>query len=272
MHPGSMGAAVGAQLRSRGIDVLWCPEGRSATSRRRADEAGLEGVPLDEAVGRADVVLSLCAPVGAEDVARRVAAVGLGEGTLFVEANAISPARAVSIAGFLPPGRVVDGAVVGSPPVDGKSPLLYLSGPEEAAERVAALFAGTSVDARVIGQDTGQASALKLIYSSYQKTSRVLAALAHGAADAHGVSGELLEIAGRRSSSHLVEPDYIPKTVARAWRWAPELADAAELLDAAGLPAGTIRAAADTLEHWASERDSALDVTEALRVLRVTGR
>ncbi|MGP4009196.1 DUF1932 domain-containing protein [Streptomyces sp. 4N124] len=44
----------------------------------------------------------------------------------------------------------------------------------------------------------------------------------------------------RRSEGRLAvaraETDYIPKTAARAWRWGPELEDAAALLADAGLP------------------------------------
>lgn len=120
-------------------------------------------------------------------------------------------------------------------------------------------------------REIGQASVLKLIYSAYQKTSRVLAALAYGAADAYGVTDELLDVAGRRTRSYLVETGYIPKTAARAWRWAPEVADAANLLTAVGLPADTVRAAAETLERWSPEAERPLDVTEALRALRDAG-
>ncbi|MFH8627552.1 DUF1932 domain-containing protein [Streptomyces vietnamensis] len=266
-----MGAAVGAQLRSRGIPVLWCPEGRSDATRRRADEADLEGVSLADGIRRADVVLSLCAPGGAEEVAELVAGNGLTEGAVFVEANPLAPGRMSAIAARMRPATVVDGAVVGSPPVGGKSPSLYLSGPGAAVERVAELFEGTDVEARAVGEELGQASVLKLIYSAYQKTSRLVAALAYGAADTYGVTDELLDIAGRRTRSYLVETGYLPKTADRAWRWAPDLADAADLLAEAGLPAGTVRAAAETLERWSPERDRPLDVAEALRSLRDAG-
>ncbi|MDX2564063.1 DUF1932 domain-containing protein [Streptomyces sp. TX20-6-3] len=271
LHPGSMGAAVGAQLRARGITVLWCPEGRSSATRRRADEAGLEGAPLGEALRRSDFVLSLCAPGAAEEVAERVMAHGLVEGAVFVEANPLAPERVAAVAARMRPTTVVDGAVVGSPPVGGKSPLLYLSGPSTAAGRVAGLFERTDVEARVVGEEVGQASVLKLIYSAYQKTSRVVAALAYGAADAYGVTDELLDVAGRRTRSYLVETEYIPKTAARAWRWAPDLADAADLLASVGLPADTVRAAAETLARWSPEGERPLDVTEALRTLRDAG-
>ncbi|WP_330174441.1 DUF1932 domain-containing protein [Streptomyces sp. NBC_01498] len=271
-HPGSMGSAFGAQLRSRGHIVLWCPDGRSDTTRRRAGHAGLEAEALAELVSRSDVLLSLCPPAAAEETAAQVAELGMASaGVIYVEANAVSPTRVQRIADRLAPMLVVDAAVVGSPPVGGKYPTLYLSGPGKQADRIAELFAGTDVRPHVLGDSIGKASALKLAYSSYQKVSRVLAAVAYGAADSYGVADELLEIAAKRTRSYLVETDYIPKTVARAWRWGPELEDAAALLSDVGLTDELMRAAAATLARWDGSRDARLGIAEALEALRVEG-
>ncbi|WP_155055693.1 NAD(P)-dependent oxidoreductase [Streptomyces blattellae] len=272
LHPGSMGSAFGAQLRARGHIVLWCPDGRSDTTRRRAERAGLEPEPLPELISRSDVLLSLCPPAAAEETAARVAALGMASaGTTYVEANAVSPSRVQHIADQLAPMPVIDAAVVGSPPVGGKSSTLYLSGPGKQADRIAELFAGTDVRPHVLGDSIGKASALKLAYSSYQKVSRVLAALAYGAAETYGVADELLAIAAKRTGSYLVETDYIPKTAARAWRWGPELEDAAALLADAGLPDSLMHAAAATLARWDDNRDERLDIAGALETLRAQG-
>ncbi|MFD8303230.1 DUF1932 domain-containing protein [Streptomyces sp. NPDC059690] len=272
LHPGSMGSAFGAQLRARGHVVLWCPDGRSDTTRRRADQAGLEPEVLPELVSRSDVLLSLCPPAAAEETAAQVAELGMaGAGTIYVEANAVAPSRVVSIASRLAPMPVIDAAVVGSPPVSGKSPTLYLSGADKPADRIVELFAGTDVRTHILGDTIGKASALKLAYSSYQKVSRVLAAVAYGAAESYGVADELLVIAAKRTRSYLVETDYIPKTAARAWRWGPELEDAAALLADVGLPDSLMHAAATTLARWDSNRDERLDIAEALEALRVEG-
>jgi 3-hydroxyisobutyrate dehydrogenase-like beta-hydroxyacid dehydrogenase len=272
LHPGSMGSAFGAQLRARGHLVLWCPDGRSDTTRRRAERAGLEPEALPELISRSDVLLSLCPPAAAEETAAQVAELGMAEaGTIYVEANAVSPSRVQRIADRLAPMPIIDAAVVGSPPVGGKSPTLYLSGHGEKVDRIAEFFAGTDVQTHVLGDSIGQASALKLAYSSYQKVSRVLAAVAYGAADTYGVADELLVIAAKRTRSYLVETGYIPKTAARAWRWGPELEDAAALLADAGLPDSLMRAAAATLARWDGNRDERLDIAEALEAMRVEG-
>lgn len=175
---------------------------------------------------------------------------------LFVEANAIAPERVQRIAARLPQARaVVDAAVVGSPPIGGKEATLYLSGPASAAVEIEALFAGTAVHARLLGSEIGQASALKLAYTTWQKTSRLLAALSLGVAREHDVDQELLAIASRRVGTYLAEPEYVAKTAARAWRWGPELEEAAAMLAAAGLPDDVLRAAARTLERWHDSKD-----------------
>ncbi|GHG19830.1 NAD(P)-dependent oxidoreductase [Streptomyces hydrogenans] len=255
LHPGSMGAAVAACAAINATEALWYETGRSAASTERAAQFGLTPVPtLYDLLDRSDIVISLCPPAAAEDLARDVA--GHRFAGVFVEANAISPERAQRIAVLLEPdATVVDGGVVGSPPVGGKTPTLYLSGPASATERIKALFAGTAVRTTVLGTEVGKASALKLAYASFQKTSRVLVALALGMAREHGVDQELIEIASQRTDSYLSEPQYVAKTAARAWRWGPELEEAANALATAGLPPEMLRAAASTLARWNDAKD-----------------
>ncbi|MFD9935561.1 hypothetical protein ACFWZ6_20765 [Streptomyces massasporeus] len=51
---------------------------------------------------------------------------------------------------------VIDAAVVGSPPIGGKYPTLYLSGPSKQANRIAELFTGTDVRPHVLGGTIGK--------------------------------------------------------------------------------------------------------------------
>ncbi|MGY4965098.1 DUF1932 domain-containing protein [Streptomyces sp. 900105245] len=265
LHPGSMGAAVAACAAGNAADVLWCAAGRSSATVERATRFGLTPVTeLAELLNRSDVVISLCPPTAAEALARDVA--GHRFAGTYVEANAINPARVQRIAALLAPdATVVDGGVIGSPPVGGKTPTLYLSGPHDATERIEALFASTAVRTMGLGAEVGKASALKLSYASFQKTSRVLVALAVGMAREYGVAQELGEVASRRTDSYLSEPQYVAKTAARAWRWGPELEEAADALAAAGLPPEMLRAAASTLARWHDVKDDgALTLTDAL--------
>ncbi|MER5781296.1 DUF1932 domain-containing protein [Streptomyces mobaraensis] len=268
LHPGSMGAAVAACAVTNAAKVLWCETGRSAVSAGRATQFSLTPVAtLSELLDRSDIVISLCPPAAAEDLAHDVA--GHRFTGVYVEANAINPERIQRITALLEPGAtVVDGGVVGSPPVGGKIPTLYLSGPPSATARIEALFAGTAVRTAVLGTEVGKASALKLAYASFQKTSRVLVALAVGMAREHDVDQELIEVASRRTDSYLSEPQYVAKAAARAWRWGPELEEAADALAAAGLPPEMLRAAAATLARWHDVKDDGeLTLTDALERL-----
>ncbi|MFF2517884.1 DUF1932 domain-containing protein [Streptomyces sp. NPDC058086] len=269
LHPGSMGAAVAACAAANAARVLWCTEGRSPASAARAEQFGLEPVAtLPELLDQADTVISLCPPAAAEELAAEVASHGFGG--WYVDANAINPERMRRIEDLLTPHAkaVIDGGVVGSPPIGSKTPTLYLSGPAAAAERVEALFTSTAVRTKTLGSEIGQASALKLAYASFQKTSRVLVALATGLAREHGVDQELITIAAQRSDSYLSETEYIAKTAARAWRWGPELEEAADSLEAAGLPPEMLRAAAATLARWDDAKDDGeLTLTDALNRL-----
>ncbi|QKV94034.1 NAD(P)-dependent oxidoreductase [Streptomyces sp. NA02950] len=265
LHPGSMGAAVAAQARRSGAEVLWCPAGRSASSRERAERYGLTPVhALSEMVERADIILSLCPPAAAKDVARNVTACSYTG--IYVDGNAVSPATMADISAIVQSSgaTAVDGSVIGSPPSDTKSPRLYLSGPADTVPLVVRLFDGSSVQARPLPGGIGQASALKLSYSSYQKASRVLAAVAYALASDHGVEAELLDIAQGRTTSYLTETAYFPKVAARSWRWGPEMKEAAHALEEACLPSNLAEAAAAVMERWSELKDTSPDLALAL--------
>ncbi|MGY0025125.1 DUF1932 domain-containing protein [Streptomyces sp. YJ-C3] len=268
LHPGSMGAAVAAQARLGGAEVLWCPAGRSSGTKERALRHGLTATDsLGELVERADVILSICPPAYAEDVAVEVSAYPFAG--IYVDGNAIAPATMARVYAIMSrtEATVVDGSVIGSPPSASKSARLYLSGPGESLLTVAALFDGTAVQAHTLTGGIGRASALKLSYSSYQKASRVLAAVSYALARDYGVEGELLDIAERRSTSYLAETAYIPKIAARSWRWGPEMDEVASALREAGLPTDLASASASVMSRWDSLRDAPLSVSEALEHL-----
>src|SRR3954471_18517658 len=142
LHPGAMGATIGRAVRG---EVLWCPDGRGPATRQRAAE--FTATAPDELLARADVVLSICPPAAAEDVAASVA----GFGGVYVDANAISPMRSARLGE--PFGeRFVDGGIIGGAGGDVR---LYLCGPR--AGEVAALFSG-AVEAIDLGPEIGRAS------------------------------------------------------------------------------------------------------------------
>ncbi len=87
LHPGAMGAVVG---RTCSADVYWASAGRSRETAQRAEANGLtDAGDLRSVVMAADVVVSVCPPNAALDVADAVA--DLGFDGIYVDANAVSP-------------------------------------------------------------------------------------------------------------------------------------------------------------------------------------
>lgn len=268
LHPGQMGAAVAAQILTNGHTVLWCPDGRSPATMQRAQDAGLRPAPLNELLATSEIVLSICPPAVAEEIATTVA--GFGYRGIYVEANAISPARMHRIATrFTGAGTtVIDGCIFGSPPGGRPPARLYLAGALTAVRQIADLFTGSLVESVILGEYPGQASALKMTFACFQRTSRTAAALAHALADDHGITSALLAEAARMSRDILANRDYLSSVAARAWRWSPEMLEVADTLEAQHLPADLALATAAVLERWAGCANQPADVNSALRQLR----
>jgi 3-hydroxyisobutyrate dehydrogenase-like beta-hydroxyacid dehydrogenase len=268
VQPGMMGAAIGAQLVAAGHEVRWCPAGRSAHTAARADSAGLLAVgTLGDLLGGSAVVLSVCPPAFADDVADQVAAHGFTG--LFVEANAINPARTAGIAARLTHATVVDGSIIGPPPGDRRRARLYLSGPGAAVDTVYGLFDGSAAEPRRVDERIGSASALKMAYGSFQKISRALAAVSHALADEYGVTELLRAEADDLGGNALADRDNLASAATRAWRWAPEMDEVAASLRAVGLPDELATGASQVFHRWDADKDdSTLDADTALRHLR----
>jgi 3-hydroxyisobutyrate dehydrogenase-like beta-hydroxyacid dehydrogenase len=270
LHPGEMGAAVAAEARRRGARVLWYPVGRSQATHERARRAGLQPVhDLGELLGQCEIVFSICPPTAVQQVAAQVMHQGFKG--LYVEANATSPQRSIRIADkVIEAGAYfLDAAIFGPPPqADTTACGLYVAGTPAAIETVAILFEGTAVQVVKLEGGIGAASALKMAYSGYQKTTRVLAAIAHALAGRYGVSQHLVAEARHAAGSPLAEPEQLPSAAARAWRWTPELHEIADALEAEDLPSTMALAAANLLFRWHDDKDDwSLSIEEVLEQL-----
>jgi 3-hydroxyisobutyrate dehydrogenase-like beta-hydroxyacid dehydrogenase len=264
LHPGEMGAAIGAALRARGETVLWASAGRSRATEGRAERAGLTDVAeVRELRHRSDVLVSVCPPHAALDVARLAA----GFGGVYVDANAVSPATARAIAGLHE--RFVDGGIIGPPPQRSGTTRLYLSGRE--ASVVADVFDGTTIDARVVSEEPGAASALKMSYASWTKGSSALLLAARALAQAEGVEDHLLE-EWRISLPHLLEQSAVAADSAarKGWRWVGEMEEIAASYAAAGLTDGFHHAAAEIYERASAASTDHSTIDQVLASIRVS--
>src|SRR4029079_6059386 len=230
LHPGEMGAAVGAVLRGQGVRVVWASDGRSEETHARAEDAGLEDVGSVSRVAEADVVFSICPPHAALDVARSLESFD----GVYVDANAVSPASATKVAETC--AQFVARWICGSPPRERGTTRLYLSG--ERAEEIAELFAGSVLDARVVSN----ASALKMAYAAWTKGTAAMLLAIRELAFREGVEAALL------AEWDLSQPELRDRFAraarsaeAKGWRWVGEMAEIAATFEAAGLAAGRRR-------------------------------
>ena len=254
LHPGAMGASVGAALRGNGHTVRWVMQGRGAQTAKRAQSAGLVGArTLREGLAQATAVFSVCPPHAAEAVARSVREAGFRG--LYVDANAVSPATAERIGGIVGAG-FVDGGIIGPPAWRPGLARLYLSGAR--AAQVAAWFAGSPLEARAID---GAASALKMCYAAWTKGSAALLLAVRALAERQGVTPVLLEEWGLSQAGLAERSERSAKGVgAKAWRFEGEMREIAATFGEAGLPQG-FHAAAAEVYHGISALKEAPEAT-----------
>lgn len=252
LHPGEMGAAVGRCLAAAGHEVLWASGGRSAQTVGRAAAAGLTDAGSAAALAaRAAVIVSICPPHAALDMAWTVH----GFRGLYVDANAVSPATSREIGQLITDngGRYADGSIIGPPPERPGSTRLYLSG--EHAPEVAALLAGTALDARVIDGPQQAASAVKMAYAGWTKGSAALLLAVAELAREQGVADTLAAEWALSQPGLAVQRDGAARSSrAKGWRWVAEMEEIAAAMDAAGLPDGFHQAAAEVYRRGQDTR------------------
>src|SRR6266508_2680638 len=96
LHPGEMGISIAASAINSGHEVYWASEHRSDKTHRRAAEQNLVDTgSISQLCKTCEIILCVCPPHAAEEVANQVAESGFGG--FYLDANAISPKRAKRI-------------------------------------------------------------------------------------------------------------------------------------------------------------------------------
>jgi 3-hydroxyisobutyrate dehydrogenase-like beta-hydroxyacid dehydrogenase len=274
LHPGEMGAAIGRELIRGGRDVVWCAHGRSKATVSRAAAGRMRNAgSIAELVDVSDVIISVCPPHAATDVAAGVAEHGFAG--IYVDANAVAVDTVRRIAALLQArGDVafVDGGLVGPPPDRPGTTRLYLSG--ERSEPVAELFEGTFVECRLLDGGIGRASALKMAYAAWTKGTAALILTIGAFALAEGIDVAL----GAEWATSLPDLDGRLRRAASAatskgWRWSNEMEQIATSFAAHGLPEGFGSAAADVYARIprGTGGDGVVDVDAVLEQLLRSG-
>lgn len=256
LHPGEMGSAVAAAARAGGARGMWASTGRGPATRQRAEADELDDVgTLARLARESEIIISVCPPANACDVARAVAAARFG-GT-FVDANAIAPATTRAVGEIVTAGgaRFVDGGIIGPPPRKRGDTRLYLSGPHAAA--VAAVFRGTALEAIVLDGPVGAASAIKMAYAAWTKGSQALLLAIRALAAREGVDAALVaEWARSRPDATGRSERAVAANVRKAWRFVGEMEEIAATFEAAGLPDGFHAAAGEIYRRLAAWKDT----------------
>jgi 3-hydroxyisobutyrate dehydrogenase-like beta-hydroxyacid dehydrogenase len=258
LHPGEMGVTVAAALSRGGARVHWLSSGRSAETRRRAEQAGLVEVEsLQRLCELCEFIVSVCPPQFARPMADSVAACGFG-GT-YVDANAVSPRHAVQIRESVEGSGAsfVDGGIVGPPAWEPGTTVLFLSG-KRAAE-MAACFSAGPVEAQVLDGDPGMASALKMCDSVFQKG--VLALLYDTLATA-----ERLGVRRALGAHWQRDPGGVPavsmecnrvgRSARKGWRFLYEIDEVIDTLESVGVPPGSFLRARAVFKRLSGFRSS----------------
>lgn len=257
LNPGLMGISVAVSAQESGHEVYWVSEGRSDQTRRRAEKHELrDSGTLKDLCEICSVVLCVCPPHAAETVAQQVSSLGF-EG-LYLDANAISPQRAIRIGQMMTDAGAafVDGSIIGGPAWNPGRTWLYLSGPD--AEEIVPCFDGGLLETGIVNESIGSASSLKMCFAAYSKGTTALLSAILATADTLGVREDLQRQWGRNGSDFADQAVRRTRNVtAKAWRFHGEMDEIADTFRDAGLPGGFHEAAADLYRRMAHFKDAA---------------
>jgi len=256
LHPGEMGISVAASATHSGHQVYWISTGRSEATRQRAEKHKLiDVVSLSHLCQLCEIIISVCPPHAAEEVARSV--IEQGFKGYYLDANAISPGRAIKIGQRLGENRIrfIDGGIIGGPAWKPRETRLYLSGND--ATIIADCFGNKPLETKIIGDEIGKASALKMCYAAYSKGTTALLAAILAAAETLDVRDELYQ------QWDMDEPGFadqvnrrVGRVTAKAWRFEGEMHEIASTFHEAGLPDGFHESAAEIYRRMAGFKDS----------------
>lgn len=256
LHPGEMGISIAASAVKNGHQVFWASGGRSDKTRARAENYDLVEIDsLFRFCQICDMIISVCPPHAAEEIARSVLEAGF-QG-LFLDANAISPQRAIRIGQLLKVNniRFVDGGIIGGPAWRPKETWLYLSGKH--SDEIAGCFLNGPLEIKIIADEIGKASALKMCYAAYSKGTTALLAAILAAAESLDVRDELYELWEMDNADFVEQANRrVTRVTSKAWRFEGELLEIASTFQNVGLPSAFHEAAAEIYHRMAGFKDS----------------
>ena len=264
LHPGEIGVTVANSLLRAGHSVYWAAEGRGQATRARVEHIGLIEAPTVAAVvAHCQMIVAVCPPQFAEELSGELCELGFGG--IYVDANAISPMRAKRISRQCEEAGMsfVDGSLIGPPAWHAGTTTLHLSGAH--AHAVAECFVGGNLATSIAGTEIGQASALKMCDSAFNKGLLAVLYRTLAAAKVLGVSSQLHEVWNENPSGagHVsTENGRICKSALKAWRFAPEMNEIVKTMEAIGQPSDLFQNLRDVYPSLAEFASSSRVPTE----------
>ena len=258
MSPGDMGHSVGEVLRTNGLRVIACLEGRSERTRRLAAEAGIEDVgTYEDLVREAEVLLSILVPAQATLAAQRVARAiaQTGADIVYADCNAIAPETVRGIGQIVVEagGQFVDASIIGGPPRGESHPRVYACGPDTSAFEALGQY---GLNVVVLGKEIGLASAIKMCYAAWTKGSTALCTELLIAAKALGVFDALSEEFRGSQSMMLWRMQRLPAMPIKSRRFVGEMVEIAKAFEDVGLTPSILAGAAE-IYRFVGETDLA---------------
>lgn len=161
---GEVASTLASGLLNNSADVFTCVEGRSLKTKELAKETELNLCKSNRELAEdSDILISAVTPFQAVKVAQEVGEYSKG---IYVDINNISPSRANEALSYIKNGKTADASIIGSVRKKGLNVHILVSG--SCAKQFAELNR-YGMNINVIGGEIGQASAIKLLRSSFTK-------------------------------------------------------------------------------------------------------
>ena len=252
LMPGDMGHGCAKAFRASGFRVVTNLTGRSGRTLGLSKEADIEDLgSLEEVARQADLILSILPPEMAMAQATSVANAMIATGCRppYADCNAISPASTRQVGEEIARAGAtyVDARIVGLNPVkENGGTRFYVSGPDTSS--VEALN-GCGVVVRRLGEETGRASAMKMVYAGATKGTFSLHAAVLTTAHMHGLTEDYLkELDESLPNVRAAMERMVPRIPLDAKRWLAEMLEISATFAEVGVTPNFHAGAADIME------------------------
>ena len=254
LMPGDMGHGCGKVLLDNGFNVFTCLSNRSERTKSLAKKSGIEDTDnIENLLNKVDIILSILPPEYAILQATIVNNVSIKNNIdkiiTYVDCNAVSPETSIKIGDTLSQKNFnfVDGGIIGLNPIieEGKT-RLYVSG--EQADKLK-IMDGKGLVVKIIGNEIGKASAMKMVYASATKGTFALHAAVITASRKLNLFNEYIEEL-KYSKPSILEAmeNMVPKIPLDADRWGGEMLEIAQTYEKINLTPKFHQGAADIMD------------------------